>query len=312
MLMRRIFFKNFRAVLRSLLIFLPHISLAWNESGHNTSGAITYYYLKAHNPSKIEMVVNVLKQHPWYNTPKWQNKLAGLSVEQKNIALFMLASTFPDDAREDDVFGGRDRSKWHYVDYPFVPDGSSVNGKQPEQPNAQDVLLRLLVTVRKERNPAQKAIDICWLFHIIQDVHQPLHAASLFDERHRDGDKGGNFTYIIFNDAQRSVKLHSYWDKLVSGNFSNIPEKAKRLLGMSQYQESRFSELKNNRGVSDWVLKESFVIAKEVAYDKGRIHGTENDPSAVDYGYGKNARSIGERRVVLAGIRLAIELTRLF
>ncbi len=295
-----------------LLLLLPFLSLAWNESGHNTAGAITYQYLKMHKPSAIDKVVNVLKQHPWYNTPRWQNKLAGLTTEQKNIALFMLASTFPDDARDDYSLGGGERTKWHYVDYPFVPDGSNVKGRQPDRPNAEEVLLRLSGSIKTERNPEQKAIDLCWLFHIIQDLHQPLHVASLFDERHRDGDKGGNHTYIIFNDAQRSVKLHSYWDRLVPGNFNNIPEKAKNLLQMPQYQEGKLAELKNNPGVKDWIIKESFVIAKEAAYNNGRINGTENNPSAVDNIYGKNARKTGERRIILAGMRVARELEKLF
>ncbi len=295
-----------------LLLLLPFLSLAWNESGHNTAGAIAYHYLKANKPSAIDGVVNALKQHPWYDTPRWQNKLAGLTAEQKNIALFMLASTFPDDARDDYSLGGGERSKWHYVDYPFVPEGSNVKSRQPASPNAEEVLLRLAGSLKTAHNSEQKAIDLCWLFHIMQDMHQPLHTASLFDERHRDGDKGGNHTYIIFNDAQRSVKLHSYWDRLVSGNFNNIPDKAKNLLQMPQYQDGKLSELRNNPGFKDWIIKESFKLAKEQAYNNGKINGTENASTGVDNAYGKNARMIGERRVVLSGIRLAKELIKLF
>ncbi|MCD6013061.1 MAG: hypothetical protein K0Q79_2923 [Flavipsychrobacter sp.] len=299
--------------IKFLILFLlsPFICLAWSENGHNMGGAIAYYYLKANKPATIDYVVNILKQHPWYNT-RWQSKLAGLNPEQKKVTLFMLASTFPDDARDDYELGGGEKTKWHYVDYPVVPAGSKIKGKQPERPNAEEVITKLLSSLKKQNDPKQKALDVCWLFHLIEDIHQPLHAASLFDEQHRDGDKGGNLTYIIFNDAQRSVKLHSYWDRLIPGSFAGTPSRAQELLQMPEYREAKLYELKANTTVKSWIFNESYVIAKEQVYEKGRVNGTEDSPTGVDVIYGKNAKKTAERRVVLAGIRIGKELAKLF
>jgi hypothetical protein len=63
-------------------------------------GAIAYYYLKEHKPEIITKVVKTLEQHPWYNT-EWKEKLDGLTGEDRDVTPFMLASTFPDDARKD-------------------------------------------------------------------------------------------------------------------------------------------------------------------------------------------------------------------
>ncbi len=295
-----------------LLLLYPFINWAWSENGHNTAGAIAYYYLKSNKPATIDNVINILKQHPWYNTPQWQNKLIGFSPEQKKVALFMLASTFPDDARDDFELGGGEKTKWHYVDYPFVPASSKVKGKQPEHPNAEDVLTRILGSLKTQKDGKQKALDVCWLFHLIEDIHQPLHTATLFDDHHRDGDKGGNFTYIIFNDAQRSVKLHSYWDRLIPGSFSGASAMAQSLFQKPEYQEAKLPELKTNITIKDWIQKESFMLAKDQVYNRGTINGTEHDPTGVDNAYGKNARKTAERRVVLSGIRIGKELAKIF
>ncbi|MFN8297848.1 MAG: hypothetical protein U0T75_01990 [Chitinophagales bacterium] len=67
---------------------------AWGSAGHMQGGVIAYYYLKEHNPATIAKVVKALEQHPWYNT-EWKEKLEGLAGEDRDVTLFMLASTFP-------------------------------------------------------------------------------------------------------------------------------------------------------------------------------------------------------------------------
>ena len=100
-----------------LLLLLPIFSFAWNADGHNTCGAIAYYYLKKNNTKALARVTTILQRHPWYATAKWNDKLAGLTEEERNVALFMLASTYPDEARRNPALGGGQKSKWHYVHY---------------------------------------------------------------------------------------------------------------------------------------------------------------------------------------------------
>jgi hypothetical protein len=301
-------------VLLALILF-PLTGHAWNGAGHSTGGAVAYYYLKARNPAALNRVLEILRKHPWYNNQKqWAGKLTGLSSDQKNVALFMLASTFPDDARQDPVYGGSSRSKWHYVDYPFVPKGQNVKGMPPEHPNAEEKIAELLGTVKAQKDLAQQAVDICWIFHLIEDIHQPLHAACLFDRNHddKDGDRGGNETYILFPNSSSPTKLHSYWDGIVKGTFSTIPANAQQLLKKPAYQDGSLTELKKNPAVKDWIVKESFELAKMQTYLNGTITGTESDPTPVENSYSNNARITGERRVVLSGIRIAQKLASIF
>ena len=302
-----------KRILTTLLILcLYWTASAWGNSGHMTSGAITYYYLKEHNPDVIKKILKTLENHPWYNAAEWNDKLAGLTAEEKEIALFMLASTFPDEARKSPDLGGGEKTKWHYIDYPFVPEGESVKGEQPQSPNAEEKLNELFASFKGEAESSQKAQDLCWLFHLIQDIHQPLHTVSLFDANHPRGDKGGNDTYILLKEGNEPVKLHSYWDRLPTGTFKNIPAKADALLHKDEYQESKLSELNTNKTVHAWITKESVSIAIHDVYLNGNVKGTKDNPTPLDQSYIDSAKKIAERRIVLSGIRLAQELILLY
>ncbi len=299
--------KKVRIFLITLLI--PACAYSWNGTGHSTGGAVAYYYLKANDPAALSATIEVLKHHPWYNTARWN--LSGMTEEQKNVALFMYASTFPDDARNNPDLGGGARGRWHYMNNPFVPAGSTAKGQQPENPNAEVKINEFLKTIPTTSNPEQKAIDLCWLFHLIEDVHQPLHAAGIFDNNHPKGDRGGNETYISFPGQKSPTSLHSYWDGQIKGSTANIPANAQKLLSNPRYAESSLTELSADPTVHDWIFNESFVLAKTVAYGNGAINGTEANPTQVQPTYGQTASATSEKRIVLAGIRLAKAISAL-
>ncbi len=293
------------------LLLCPLFCLAWNGVGHSAGGAIAYYYLKQHNPAVMTKVIEALKSHPWYNDQKhWAAKLDGLSGDEKKVTMFMLASTFPDEARSDKDLGGGEKPKWHFVDYPFVPNGNTTTGNQPESPNAREKITEIIASAKSENDPAQLALDICWIFHLIEDIHQPLHTSCLYTDDHLEGDRGGNNTYFLLPNNDKPWKLHSYWDGLIKSK--NIPATAQALLAKPIYKESKLTELTTNTTVEDWILKESFPMAKEVAYDNGNVIGTEDSPTEVDASYDAKAKKAGERRIVLAGIRVAWKLSEIF
>src|SRR5438045_6054112 len=94
-----------------LLAITPSV-LAFNKPGHMVSGAIAYQELKVNKPEVIARVVQILKQHPDYQT-RWAPKLAG--AVDPDQTLFMLAARWPDDVRGTPEH----REKWHYINYPL-------------------------------------------------------------------------------------------------------------------------------------------------------------------------------------------------
>ncbi len=293
------------------LLFIPLLSLSWNAGGHSTAGAIAYTYLKKNNPVILQKVLVSLQNHPWYQS-RWADTLTKINPDQKDITLFMLASVWPDEVRRIPELGGGNKTKWHYINYPFIPLNEAISALAPENINAVEKLNSLLTELKTQKESEEKAINLCWLFHILQDLHQPLHTIGLFDANHPTGDRGGNDTYIKFVDSTRTWVLHSYWDKLVHAENSGYQTYAQKLLDMRIYKPSKLHELKSNLKVEDWVKNESWKLAVSKAYLNGIIKGTKENPTQVNITYDQEARALAERRVVLAGIRLARSLVQIY
>jgi len=52
--------------------------------------------------------------------------------------------------------------------------------KEPEPVNILTALAENEGVVKNENDPEPKAITLAWLFHLVGDIHQPLHAVQLF------------------------------------------------------------------------------------------------------------------------------------
>ena len=61
-------------------------AFAWNPAGHMTTAAIAYDVLKQENPQAAAKVVELLKQHPQYET-KWARKLEKVAADDRDQAL---------------------------------------------------------------------------------------------------------------------------------------------------------------------------------------------------------------------------------
>ena len=44
--------------------------------------------------------------------------------------------------------------------------------------------------------PADRADALCWVCHLVGDIHQPLHCVSLFNATFTSGDRGGNSIHL--------------------------------------------------------------------------------------------------------------------
>ena len=55
-----------------------------------------------------------------------------------------------------------------------------------------------------------KAMMTRYMIHCVGDMHQPLHAAEMFNDQYRYGDYGGNS--ININYAGFPSELHLFWD----------------------------------------------------------------------------------------------------
>src|SRR5262249_33646350 len=126
-----------------------------------------------------------------------------------------------------------------------------------------------------------KAVAASWVFHLIGDIHQPMHAVSYFssDKAFQTGDLGGNkFGVRVGNEKW---KLHAYWDDLLGVDrdyaddsdahqvelYKSAIKVAERLRGLALTNADK-KLLADNTTFDSW-SKESFELAKSVAYQKG-------------------------------------------
>jgi hypothetical protein len=212
------------------------------------------------------------------------------------------------------------RGSWHYINWPFKPDGqsASVQIRQPESVNILTALAENESVVKNEADLERKAIALAWLFHLIGDIHQPLHTAQLFTVEYPQGDRGGNEICVRVTQAERPMDLHRFWDGVItsSSNLRRLRNEATALRNRQEFQRSQLTELAST-GFESWA-KESFEIATKFAYRNGGRIGIPkggNMDCAVapplPAGYVVNASRIADRRMILTGYRLADIMARI-
>src|SRR6476659_146228 len=206
----------------ALLIFPLH-ALAWNIPGHMLSGAIGYRILQRENPSTIPTVRSVLEKNPWYET-RWKAQLEKLPETERDEMLFMLAARWADDIRTREK--AESRLPWHYIDFPFKPEGEPANiqATEPPQENILTAIAENTRILRTGSDPARRGVALAWLFHLVGDVHQPLHAIQLFSREYPNGDRGGGDFCVRVAQDRAALSLHRLWDGVItsSGNINRI------------------------------------------------------------------------------------------
>ena len=193
---------------------------AWNIPGHMLSAAIAYQVLQQENPPIIEKVKTALEKHPWY-TNQWQARLQSVTVADHGLVLFMQSARWPDDIRTPDRV--QNRPLWHYINLPFKPKGQPVNVqiKEPDSENILTALAKNESVVRNKSDPERRAIALAWLFHLVGDIHQPLHTAQLFTTDYPQGDRGGNEICVRATEMGQPMNLHRFWDGVIASS-SNV------------------------------------------------------------------------------------------
>src|SRR5262249_11847728 len=112
-------------------------------------------------------------------------------VADHGLVLFMQAARWADDIRGNDK--QQHHALWHYINWPFKPEQqpARVQTKGPEQVNILTAMAENQRIVVNENDAGRKAIGLGWLFHLVGDIHQPLHTAQLFTVDYPKGDRGG-------------------------------------------------------------------------------------------------------------------------
>lgn len=283
---------------------------AWDLAGHMIVGEIAW---RSSSPAVREKVTALVRDLD-------QTFSGGRTYN------FVTAQAWLDDQR------GKGRAyewgSYHYVDMPKTADGSAF--ALPEPPHVVWAIEDSLKTLRDPKTPLDKQrFALAVLMHCVGDIHQPLHACTW-------DDMGGNrylLAGVAFSDLYKGGRgnLHAFWDqayrveardgKIVEsfvtppitsrpepGQEGEIATAAQQIMA-AHSAESLATEIAVPSPEA-WA-KESHVLGCTVAYPPGP-HPRDSAVHTLAPEFAEPARKVGQRRVALAGYRLARMLSGLF
>jgi hypothetical protein len=290
------------------MIALSTASYGWGNKGHMMVAAVAYDKLTPATRTRVDTLVRLNPDIDSF----FDRIPASASPALTKKMLFMLAATWPDmiksnpDYTTDGTHGGNRppadtnlatqnigyadlfRHKyWHFVDKPFGTGTIPI-----PTPNAKDRIEEFITTLGSDRSDDVKSYDLCWLLHLVGDVHQPLHCLTRITEDDMDGDDGGNSVRL-----KPSGKLHSFWAGVVGSG--NAPSTA--ISAVASLPTASPSQV-NQLDVQEW-LDEAFNLRNSV-YKNPPIKNNTG-PFKLTATYKANALGIAKARIALAGARLA-------
>lgn len=316
----------------ALIIFLSTVtpSLAWNATGHMLVALVAYENL---SPAKQRAVVSLIKKHERFNKD-FRDRMPATVKKMPQAAqdkwIFMQAATWPDIARGIRLPKNRTRkvvyhhAVWHYINQPLflseedrtameghitVPlDQNWKVGQEPQ--NIAQAYKKNIHELKTSSSLPDKAIAMCWVIHLVGDIHQPLHSSALFSQdQFPKGDHGGNSILLS------GKPLHSYWDSLLgNGTAMTTLQKLNTGLKNSMNVGDVGKEAVKSMDFGKWI-DESADLAADHAYTtkiRKAVQDVEvpEEDGKIDVGaqsqeYRDDATSIAEKRIVEAGFRLA-------
>ena len=310
---------------------------AWNDLGHWIITRIAYDQLTDAERLKIHAI---LRQHPHYDRYLKADNHDGASEAEWTILRSSTWSDYVRPGRPADV-ASKDlapyhKGIWHYVDFPVNLAQRRETLPEKPLPAETNVLRQLELTkkilLREEANdPDQveglsaaqnRAIRLCWLNHLVGDLHQPLHVASLIDEakfpRREHNDQGGNLLIAKREIVNRPEKLHAIWDQMLGTDayYPAAARTARRWTSDESSEPAALPELERNKTFTSWA-EESYLVAEKYVYRRGddevKFEVYHDDPKqrvpesrvpVLPRGYLSLGQEVAIRRACLAGYRL--------
>lgn len=294
------------------LLFLAQPVQAWNDKGHMITARLAWRKLP---PETREAVAKILRAHPHYQEYLAADQPAELSTDEW---VFWRAATWPDWLNKHHTAEFA-KPQWHYINLPYVPPGSHF--KATDFPAATpNVVTQIPFSIDKVRRGTaeEKAIYLCWVVHLIGDIHQPLHCADLYDEQFPEGDRGGNLDLIKLGPGKPTV-LHAMWDNLLgeSRSYSAVSKAARKVDSLAETDRASINqELAAHQTPESWA-EEGLANAAKSVYLEGKLrvadatkHPSEEDVPAAPADYAKHCGHIARLCIAKAGERLAKVITR--
>jgi len=270
--------------------------LAWSRPGHMVTAAIAWRDLED-APALRARIADLLAAHP--DRAPFEVAIDRSTGEEQVRRRFYECARWPDDARGT-VY---DHPSWHYAARALIRDSKSASAAVKGSA-IEAFELNISVLRDPSATKAEQAIALCWVLHLVGDLHQPLHTGELFSSDYPDGDRLGALEFVRPSPGAEPVTLHWYWDDAVhqSGTPASVEARAVELI--VHYPET--SPQDNPLAVSRWAYEESFPMLESFTYGSSlRSARSPESAPVVTEDYRQVVKHAADQRVVRAGHRMA-------
>lgn len=269
-----------KTFIAALTLMSSSAVFAWGATGHRVVGQVATRFLE------IETLVKVNKI------------LAGNSLAR--------VSTWPDEIKSEPATY-QHTFNWHYTTW----QADAHDHSEHNENSSTGFLLKSIneqTAVLRDPNATNEAkvFALKFIVHLIGDAHMPLHVGN-------GSDQGGNFCKVTFH--AKPYNLHALWDEgMIDFTGLSFTELAKFVVEGRSLEEIRAAK---SGTVIDWVRESKDILpatypAEVVAAPEGsplRSYCIKDAPAEhlpkLGYEYSYRAMPVVEKRLFLAGIRLA-------
>lgn len=240
------------------LLIAPIKTFAWGSKGHALVAEVAFNYMDENTKKEVLKYLN------------------GLTIED--------AANWMDNVKSDHSYDFM--RAYHYVNFD--------KGAIVMETNGDNIIYQLDTTIKElqnKKNLSKEEINtkIKILFHLMGDLHQPLHVGY-------GDDKGGNTMQINYN--FRGTNLHSLWDSgIIEYKKITLPE----CLAANKYSKNEIRALQNI-DVVYWATGSRSYLPQVYKTGGNKINDEYVDACV----------PIIENQILKAGIRLAGVLNEVF
>jgi hypothetical protein len=231
---------------------------SWGSEGHRIVADIAFHYL---DPATRDSVKKYLGETSIHDAATWM-----------------------DDMRNDPSYNYM--KPWHYIN---LEKGEIYSPTTTF--NIVNELTKVIFTLQNEKQSKEQTnTNLKFLFHLLGDLHQPLH----------DGygsDKGGNSIAVTF--LGKESNLHKVWDSEIIREKKITTEGCLKIAG--KYPKRQIKKLQKT-DVVKWMNESRSLLGK--TYDFSN--------NIIDAKYIETNATVIEKQLIIAGIRLAGILNALY
>lgn len=254
--------RTIRMVFLVTLLCCTAIStFGWGRAGHHIIVDVAQSIV---TKSTNDSIAKYLADETWHNASIWMDELRGNP--------------------EFDYM-----RKWHFVNMeknqaysPAIENGDNIV-------NQLDVAIRNLKN-RRNLTPNQVAINIKVLFHLMGDLHNPLHVGF-------GNDRGGNDVKVFYNG--KTFSLHRIWDtEIIEAKPSTRSDIMDRLQKTKKCKLKRLAK----GGAQKWLTNSRSALPV--------VYSLTTDTITTQYL--EQGNPVAQNLLFLGGVRLGVTLNKIF